>query len=244
MSKERPKRKAACSNDNSAATISTKRQKNSRELSAYFKSYKSGLGDWHLALFKAIHGHIVKKSARVLYPGSFNHITPSLVFEDVVYIDSDPKMKKFFDDKIVKDWIEDNKHYTGNTCIEFECLNFNSLNKKFEDESFDLLISACAGFVTPTTSSLLKKGGYYLVSDAHFDARMLSLDATFTLVAVWDETEKKLDSDRDLLTQHFVTKDGRHITRAMVDESAVKPKAKRSFKLKREAMFYLFTKNK
>ena len=34
---------------------------------------------------------------RVLYPGSFVHITPSFVYPDVVYVDNDPEAKKFFD---------------------------------------------------------------------------------------------------------------------------------------------------
>ena len=242
---ERPKRKSSCRYDDSA-NISIKRQKRSKELLAYFKSYKYGLGDWHLPLFKAVYDWITqteKLPVKVLYPGCYNHITTSLVFDNVVYIDSDPKMTKFFGDDAVKDWVKEQKHYDGDTSIQFECLNFSSLENKFGVESFDLLISACAGFVTPSTSLLLKNGGYCLVSDAHFDARMLSLDKNFTLVAVWDTADEKFVFDVDILSQHFVTQKGEPITQAMVDESAAKPKTRRSFKLKKEAMFYLFIKN-
>ena len=241
---EKLKRKAGCRNDNSSSR--KKRQKRSGELSAYFKSYKNGLDDWHLPLFRAVHEYMIchqKGTAKVLYPGCYRHITPSLVFNNIVYIDFDSKISKFFDDEAVKDWVREQKGYDRDASIKFECLNFSSLETIFEVESFDLLISACAGFVTPSTSSLLKNGGYCLVSDAHFDARMLSLDKNFTLVSVWDKKDEKFVFDADVLSQHFITENEKPLTRAMVDESVAKPKTRRSFKLKKEAMFYLFTKN-
>ena len=84
---ERPKRKSSRRNDDST-NVSIKRQKRSKELSAYFKSYKNGLGDWHLPLFKAVHDWITqteKLPVKVLYPGCYNHITTSLVFDNVVF---------------------------------------------------------------------------------------------------------------------------------------------------------------
>ena len=81
------------------------------------------------------------------------------------------------------------------------CIDFSSLENKFGIESFDLLISACAGFVTPSTSLLLKNDGW-LVSDAHLDARMLSLDKNFTLVAVWDTADEKFVFEADILYQN------------------------------------------
>ena len=122
------------------------------------------------------------------------------------------------------------------------CIDFSSLENKFGIESFDLLISACAGFVTPSTSLLLKIDGW-LVSDAHLDARMLSLEKNFAFFAVWDTADEKFVFDADILSQHFVTKKGEPITQAMVVESIAKPTAQHSFKLKNEAMFYLFTKD-
>ena len=34
--------------------------------------------------------------SRVIYPGSYIHVSPSFIFPDVVYIDSDKNAKKFF----------------------------------------------------------------------------------------------------------------------------------------------------
>ena len=38
---------------------------------------------------------------KVLYPGSYCDVVPSLIFSDVVYIDSYKKTEKFFKDKIL-----------------------------------------------------------------------------------------------------------------------------------------------
>ena len=209
----------------------------SRELSAYFKSYKNGLGDFHLPLFRAVAQLL--KPGRVLYPGCYRHVTASLAFEDVVYLDCDSKVGACFQDEGVLDWLDQNKDYKVKPKLRFLCANFDNAIKGESLESFDLAISACAGIVTSSTSKYLKVGGYYLVSDAHYDARCLSLDESFVLKYVWDSKTEVFTDDVD---GHFVTNEGKKITREMVEESQNKPKARRSFKLKKEAMFYLFVR--
>ena len=55
----------------------------------------------------------------VLYPGSFVHITPSLVFPRVVYVDSIKKAADFFKDQSIYEYIEKNKLYHEETQITF-----------------------------------------------------------------------------------------------------------------------------
>lgn len=43
---------------------------------------------------------------RVLYPWSYVHITPSLIFSDVTYVDSYKNTHKFYEDLEVKKYIE------------------------------------------------------------------------------------------------------------------------------------------
>ncbi|KAL3901146.1 MAG: hypothetical protein SGARI_006118 [Bacillariaceae sp.] len=126
--------------------------------------------------------------------------------------------------------------------IRFLCNNFdNSLTLPLA--SFDLLISACAGIVSTPCAKYLKPGsGYLLVSDAHFDAREAFCNShEFELVAVLDMDGTVRDAPRDL-EGHFTTTDSTPLTQAQVEESKVKPKARRSFKLVKEGMFYLFQK--
>lgn len=177
----------------------------------------------------------------MLYPGCDKHVTASLCFENVVYVDFNTKLGPVFRDGEVLQWVEDHKDYGVASEITFLSKNFD---KPFADiESFDLLISACAGLVSKNCSQYLKRGGHFLVSDAHSDARAAFVDGRrFKLVGVFDTSNGRLDTGQEALQGHFETIGGQTMTAEMVEESARVPRSKRSFKLKKEAMFYLFEK--
>ena len=65
----------------------------SKALTDYLSHY-GGTNDWHLQAFRLINKNISPR--RVLYPGSCIHLTPSLVFPHVVFVDSFSKMEKAF----------------------------------------------------------------------------------------------------------------------------------------------------
>lgn len=218
-----------------------KRKVSSRELSAYFKSYKNGFNDIHWPIFREI-DKIIKPS-NVLYPGCHRHITASLVFKDVVYVDNYKKVEPCYSDPKVLEWLNSNKEYNEEMKINFLCKNFE---KDFGEpvNSFDLVISMSAGIVSSSCAKYVKNSGYFLASDAHFDARMLSLRDDFELTHVWDASKKCFLDTEEELHGHFMTIKDEKLSKQMVDESLVKPKGRRSFKLKKEAMFYLFKKIK
>ncbi|XP_057309442.1 uncharacterized protein LOC130647559 [Hydractinia symbiolongicarpus] len=227
------------SKDASATKVTKKPKISSKELNLYFKSYKGGLGDFHIPIFKSVND--IAKPTKVLYPGCHRHITASLIFEDVVYVDNYSKVQTLYDDPKALAWIDEHKEYNNDAKIKFKCKNFEGdFGEKVN--SFDLIMSMSAGIVTKSGSKYLKKSGYFLVSDAHFDARMINLDPNFKLTHVWQNDQ--FDYSEAALEGHFTTKDGKALTEAMVLESIDKPKAKRSFKLQKEAIFYLFKKIK
>ena len=161
----------------------------STNLSWYMRVYK-GLNDWHLPIFQEVNKIILPKT--VLYPGSDKHITASLVFFNVTYVDFNKKLVPFFKDEKVLQWIKENKFYTQDSHLKFFNQNFK---KTFEvDESFDLIISACAGIVSKSCSRYLKIGGYFLVSDAHSDARAVYLMPEFEFIGVFNSSLQKLDT--------------------------------------------------
>ena len=208
-----------------------------RELNFFFKSYK-GLEDFHLPIFKEVKE--ICRPEKVLYPGCFRHISCSVIFEDVTYVDCDNKMSKFFEDVEVDKFVEEKKFYKGDTKKIFILSNFE--NKFAEIEKFDLLISMSAGLVSNSCTKYLKKGGYFLVSDAHFDARNLFLKPHFKLISVYNNETKKFEDDPSILEQHFHLVSGEEIDEKIVTESINKPKNQRKFKLKKESLFYLFQK--
>lgn len=80
-----------------------------------FLSVYKGLDDWHMPIFRNVCTYLQQKreqttmpsslsssfSPVVLYPGSGRHITASLIFCNVVYVDMDRKLRDFFQDERV-----------------------------------------------------------------------------------------------------------------------------------------------
>lgn len=207
--------------------------KKSAHLSHVLRVYK-GLDDWHLPIFRQTKLHT--GATKVLYPGSDKHVTASLIFPDVLYVDFNKKMKPIFEDPAVLQWVADHKEYDGDTQIKFEAKNFES--KLCGEKTMDLLITACAGFVTKSCAKYVKPGGFVLASDAHWDARQMFVTKGFEFVGVFEGDA--LDTSEEGKTGHFMTTKGTPITKAQVEECAQKPKNKRSFKMVKEGMFYLF----
>lgn len=82
----------------------------SSQLEKYL-SYYGGAKDWHLQAFLTLKESFSPK--KVLYAGSWIHITPSLVFSHVVYVDRYSKMEKFFTDPYLLDYVSKNATYNG-----------------------------------------------------------------------------------------------------------------------------------
>ena len=223
----------------SAKKTEKKMRKGSAELTAYFKSYKGGLGDFHIPIFRSLKK--IASPTKVLYPGCHRHVTASLIFQNVVYVDNYAKMNATYSDEKVVEFINENKEYAETPEINFKCKNFES-DFGEKAESFDLLLSLSAGIVSTSCGKYLKKGGYLLAGDAHFDARMAYTDPRFDFVGVYDDTTSEFDQSEGAKRGHFVTTKGTIMTKEMVQESIDKPKAKRSFKLQKETLFYIFRK--
>lgn len=218
--------------------VKTKR-KGSAELTAYFRSYNGGLGDIHMHIFRDLKRFT--SANKVLYPGCHRHITPSLFFQDIVYVDNYAKVKGVYSDEKVLDFVKKYKEFPEDPVIKFKCKNFES-DFGEKAKSFDLLMSLSAGIISKSCAKYLKNGGYFFASDAHYDARMAFVDPQFEFIAVYDAVKEIFDESDDIKSGHFISKKGVSMTAEMVQESIDKPKAKRSFKLQKETLFYLFKK--
>ncbi|KAH3880524.1 hypothetical protein DPMN_004440 [Dreissena polymorpha] len=207
-------------------------------LSHFLRVYR-GLEDWHIPIFASVKQFCVD-IATVMYPGCDKHLTASLFFPNVTYIDLNPKMQPFFTDLAIRSWIEENKRYDQPTIYDFQNMDFDKLTLG-NDKTYDLVISASAGLVSNTVCmNYLKPGGHFLVSDAHFDARNAYTKSDFSLVAVYDNEITQLDCNKKSLDDYFMTTENKKITKEQVEESVSKPKNKRSFKLKKEPSSFLF----
>mmetsp|Transcript_13397 Transcript_13397/g.26424 ORF Transcript_13397/g.26424 Transcript_13397/m.26424 type:complete len:283 (+) Transcript_13397:121-969(+) len=216
----------------------------SAQMSAYLRSYK-GLQDWHIPVFRSIAKLIIAHqiadpptSFKTLYPGCHRHITASLFLPSVTYIDSDAKVQGLYSDPKALAYVAANKEYEGESHMLFKHKNFDQ-NLGLPDGSFDLIISASAGIVSVPCGRYLKKGGFLLVSDAHYDARMAyASPKLWELYGVYDGESETFTTDTK---GHFQLKSGGCISMKEVQESIDVPeKRKRSFSLLKETLFYAF----
>jgi len=154
-------------------------------------------------IFKVITEKFINKKA--IYPGSYIHIAPSFYIPEVVYVDSFKKTKRFFNDKNIQDIINKNKNYLEEVIIRFYLVDFY---KEIEEklESFDLLISQYAGFVSQCCKKYLKPGGFLVANNSHGDASMASIDNSFELIGVIYYSNKKYRFTKRNLDQYFVPK--------------------------------------
>lgn len=209
-------------------------------LTAYKRTYKGGgAADFHCPIFQAAAELTDCKS--VLYAGSHRHLTMSLAFPDVLYIDTDERVGDVFSSASAAEYVSENKTYREEHAIAFRCEDYTQLQP---DRKFDLLASLSAGQAAPHCSKHVRKGGFILASDAHSDARTALLIDCWQLFAVWDDEKETFTTDQETLDRCFrVRGTGNLISAEQVRESVeVGAVSKRKFKLLTEPMFFLFRK--
>lgn len=145
---------------------------------ALYRDYVRQSGD-RLALFRLLASHFNVR--RALYAGSYVHVTPSLVFPSVTYVDMDKRTKSFFTDASVMRYVEKRKEYDAAPQIASHFADYNTELDE-PDESFDLLLSQWAGFVSQACKRYLRRGGLLLANNSHGDASMASVDDDYELI--------------------------------------------------------------
>ena len=202
----------------------------------YLSTY-GGVNDWILQSFKLLKEKFFLNN--ILYAGSWIHITPSLVFPRVVYVDTFSKMKQFFTNPEVLTYITKNSTIKNKPEIVFHQSDYN---KDFDESknSFDLLISLNSGFVSQACSSYLKKDGLLLANNEHFDAIRAYVDPKYKAIGILKSN--KLIETKNAVENYFITKQGLPVTLEMVEENKKKSPSRAKFKLKKKAQLYLFQK--
>lgn len=180
-----------------------------------FKNYVDKIGN-RKNIYKIVKDTFDLKSA--IYPGSYIDIVPSLILEEVTYIDNFKKANTFFKQKneIVK-YIEENKEYSNPSYINFI---YDDYSKVSNIEMVDLIISQYAGFVGQETKQFLKIGGILLANDSHGDATLAYLDESYQFIATLDNDIINFDN----LEKYFFLSRKRMINLSEVSEKQKGPK--------------------
>ena len=204
-------------------------------LNDYRKSHK-GINE-RLDIFRQVKTAFGCK--RVLYPGSYLHVTPSLVFPLVCYIDSLKNICKGISNPELLVFLHTNKEYPENAeilCYEEDYDSFEAEPKR----SFDFLISLNAGFISQACKHFLAPGGLLLVNDEHQDASRAYVDSDYSLIGVFEGNGRLLCKNPKKLSSFFVTTKGEELTLEMVEENASRSPSKARFKLLNWVDNYLF----
>ena len=152
------------------------------------------------------------KVKRVLYSGSFVHVTPSFVFPCVVYIDNDKQANKFFKSPEIHQLIEKRKVYPQDASFMFHFADYrDGFDEK--EKSFDLLISQYTGFVGQYCKTYLKKGGLLLTNNSHGDAGVAAIDYDYQLVAVFSLRNGRYKMSKSNLDDYFILKSSVKLTK-------------------------------
>ena len=176
---------------------------------------------------------------RVLYPGSYVHVTPSLVFPEVCYVDSVKGIGDALSSPELLEYVSANSDYQGQPCIR----SYEEDYTGFSAESpgcFDLLISLNAGLVSQACRSFLKPDGLLFANNAHYDAARAYVDPAYRLVGALDGGSLLLPSSHPFLSSHFCTGKGEALTLEMVEDDATRPPSKARFMPSRNLEAYLF----
>ncbi len=153
------------------------------------------------------------KIKNALYPGSFVHITPSLVFSAVVYIDSDKNAKRFFDEtQSIKQFIHQNKTYAKESDYRFIHQDY-AAPLELPTNYFDLLISQWAGPVSQACKKYLKRGGYLLANNSHADAGIAFLDEDYEFISAIHYSNPKYRITEKDLGSYFIPKSTGEVTK-------------------------------
>ena len=183
--------------------------------------------DDRVRLFATVHdvvGQLVPErhpaTARVLYPGSYVDIGPSIWFDRVTYVDVDERAARFFaQTSQVDDLVAAKREAAGNRSGSDPTIDFHPLDYRtdlpVEDGSVDLLVSLYAGFISEHCTRYLAPGGLLVTNNSHGDASMATLDPDYRLVAVVQTGDGRYQASTDDLDTYLRPKQGRSPT---VDE--------------------------
>jgi hypothetical protein len=124
------------------------------------------------------------RCSEVLYPGCSVHITPSLYFPHVVYIDQSPESADFFSDVGAIDaYLQRNKHYRRRAHFQFIAQDFK-LPIDLAAFGFDLLLSLYTDGVAKACRRYLKHQGIFVTNNFQNDIEDVFHDPAFELKAL------------------------------------------------------------
>jgi len=190
-----------------------RKQREAFSVEKLYEKYYAGEGA-RRGLFDALAAW--SRPGRVLYPGSFIHITASFVFPSVVYVDNNRDARRFFakmDD--VAAFANRHRVYSEKPELIFHGLSYEAGIPESEN-AFDLLISLYAGFISKPCKRYLKIGGILAVNNSHGDAGLASINPDYEFIGVIQKRGDRLRVVEENLDSYFKPKRETRVTEELV----------------------------
>lgn len=187
-------------------------------MSKYIQIYKKNhlkKDDERLGLFQCLNEEFAIE--KVFYPGSYAHITPSLIFSYVIYNDMYEKLKSYYSSDEMHTYVNKHKEYKQEpyfTYIQGDYQGKLLLN----EQNFDLLISQYAGFISRACKNYLKVGGILIANNSHGDASMASILPEYQLIAIVNKRNNKYFLSTNDLSSYFIPKKELQITEKYLEK--------------------------
>ena len=189
-----------------------------------------------LGVFRAVRDLIGFQ--RVVYPGSYVHLTPSLVFPCVCYVDSVKGFGAAMQSGDLRVWLDAHKEYTEQVEVTAVEAAYDRIPSTLL-AGFGLMISLNAGAISQECKPLLAAGAHLLANDGHYDAARAHVDADYTLVAALS-ADGAVETGEEALRGYFVSRQGQPLTHEMPVENAQRSPSKARYKMARTADVFLF----
>ncbi len=185
-----------------------------------YKHYFVDKGDERLGLFRLLAERFGIESG--LYPGSFVHITPSLVIPQMVYVDMDKRCKAFFESEETLVFVDKHKQYEQAASYRFHKADFSEGFPESKD-SFDVLISLYSGFISKYCGEYLKAGKILVANNSHGDAPLAYLDERYELIGVVKRNGNRFRYSEKDLDSYFIPKGNKTLDKATIEKTMQGP---------------------
>ncbi len=189
-----------------------------------------------LGVFRAVRRLI--DAPRAVYPGSYVHLTPSLVFPRVCYVDSVKGFGAAMQSCDLIAWLEAHMEYAEPAGVSAIETDYDRIPPALFAE-FGLMISLNAGAISQECKRLLIPGAHLLANDGHYDAARAQVDGDYTLVAVLGG-DGAIQTREEDLREYFVAKQGQPLTREMLADNERRAPSRGRHKMARTADAFLF----
>jgi hypothetical protein len=173
--------------------------------------------------------------ASVLYPGSYVDVAASMAFSSVTYVDMDKRAATFFGDTEGISGIVASEGGPRTANISFVHGDYTT-DLGLEPESFDLLVSLYAGFVSEACTDYLRIGGVLLVAPSHGDTAMASIDPRYELTGIVTSRSGEYRVRTDTLDSYLISKAAATVTPQLLHERG------RGIAYTKSSFAYLFTR--